>query len=259
MVDRHTREVRTARPCTQRIAVLDMDGTLFPGILGMEFTARLAARGLSDPHHVEQIMLAARHYEDGKIDLASATTIVYEQYAASLKGRARHEVQQVAFEYWYWATVNGRLFPFSRQLVADLADLGIASVLISGSPDEVITAAARDLRIRYARGAIASTHAGRYTGELGWTPGARGGKSAVIAELTRAVGVAFECVFAIGNSVNDAEVFHQSAYSVAFEPDDELTALAKANGWPIADRDCLPTMLTTVLARLAEYPGTHAR
>ncbi|WP_190816423.1 HAD family hydrolase [Saccharopolyspora pogona] len=230
-----------------------MDGTLFPGVLGMEFVAALAARDLSDPQHIKEIKLATRRYEDGELDLASATAIVYERYAACLKGQAQHQVQEVAWECW--ARVSRQLFSFSRRLVEDLAELGIPSMLISGSPDEVIQAAARDLRIPYARGAIASTHAGRYTGELASAPGVRGGKSAVLAELTCSTGVAPKCVFALGNSINDAEVFRRSALSVAFEPDGELMALSEANGWLIADRTSLPTMLRKVLASLAEYRG----
>lgn len=229
---------------TRRIAVLDMDGTLFPGILGMEFVACLAARGLSDPRHVEEITLVARRYEDGELDLVTATAIVYERYAASLEGQARHQVQRVARECW--AGVKGRLFSFSRRLVEDLAELGISSMLISGSPDEVIQAAAQDLRIPYARGAIAGTRGGRYTGELVSTPGVRGGKSAAIAELAHGIGVAPECVFALGNSINDAEVFRRSVHSVAFEPDAELMALAAANDWLIADRSSLPAVLEKI-------------
>ncbi|GGU88050.1 hypothetical protein GCM10010178_92130 [Lentzea flava] len=248
----------TMPPRLSQVAVLDMDGTLFPGVVGLALVSCLAAQGLADPGPVEDIGRVARRYEDGELDLVSATTAVYERYASSLAGQAQHQVQQAARECW--TGVSGRLFPFSRRLVADLADLGIRSMLISGSPDEVIQVAAQDLRIPYARGAIAETDAGRYTGELASMPAVRDGKSAAVAELARGAGLVPRCVFAIGNSINDAGVFALSVHSVAFEPDRELTALAEGNGWLIADRICLPTLLTTVLSSLrAQQQVGHRR
>jgi phosphoserine phosphatase len=226
-----------------------MDGTLFPGALGMELITHLAERGLSDVRLVEQIRLTTRRYVAGELDFNSASSTVYRAYAASLEGRARHRVQQVARECW--AAVRDQLFFFSRQLVADLARLGVHTMLISGSPDEIVQVAALDLGIPAARGLVARTRAGRYTGELIGTPGAPGGKLAAIAELTHNDPDPVECAFAIGNSMTDAEVLHHSTRSVAFEPDADLAALAEASGWPLADRTSLPAVLKTVLPSLA--------
>jgi phosphoserine phosphatase len=238
----------------QAIAVLDLDGTLFPGIAGIEFAVFLAERGLASSRHVHEIEAVAARHAHGKIDLAPATALVYAHYAKSLRGKEQSNVQRAADEYW--SAARDRLFPFSRHLVARLGRLGLCTALVSGSPQEIVHAAAQDLGIPRAAGAVLGTYAGRYTGELLSAPGTRPGKSETLAELTRDLDAA--CVFCIGNSAADADLFQHATFSVAFEPDPQLADMAQTHGWLVADRDSVTAAfdaISTDLAALSAVGG----
>ncbi|MFE7132092.1 HAD family hydrolase [Streptomyces sp. NPDC057638] len=230
------------------LAVLDMDGTLFPGVLGTDLLAHLARTGIADTHHADAALAALQRYHEGRDPLTPAASAVYAHYAAALKDRHPADVAGAAGEVW--AAARERLFPFTRPLLSLLENAGFTCLLISGSPQEVVRLAAADLGIAHALGTIADTHADRYTGTLSTALGLPGGKSGALRALGVHPTARPNIAFAIGNSISDAEIFHQTAHPVAFEPDAELATLARRHGWATAHRhNLLETIDTTGLAR----------
>ncbi|MFD7732221.1 HAD family hydrolase [Kitasatospora phosalacinea] len=232
------------------VAVLDMDGTLLPGTLGTDYLDALLAVGLADRTSARAAIDAVARYRDGQLALADAAPQIYGHYARALRGTPVGAAHEVAFRVWQRA--RPRLFPFVADLLDALAAAGYRTVLISGSPHEVIEHAAADLDVHAAQGVVADHDGHHHTGTLSLVPGLPGGKHRALRALVRQLPATpgksdRKKWFAIGNSSSDAEVLTQVGRPLAFEPDPQLAHLAALHAWPVADRDnLLPVLLDTL-------------
>ncbi|WP_143261776.1 HAD family phosphatase [Allokutzneria sp. NRRL B-24872] len=243
-------EVWDERAGSRPIAVLDMDGTLYDGCIGVAFIAHLVRVGLAAREAVEAARRAFDAYERGSLSTAEAADLVYDHYALALTGHRVEDVRYAAEECW--TVVCEHLFPFSRNVVDRLAERGVLTVLLSGSPDEIVQVAARELGIDQARGALSEVISGRYTGKVLTRPGEPGGKSSLLDEIRPERSRVF---FAMGNSVRD-EVVMRAEITIAFEPDAGLAALARARGWAVADRATIEATLAELVPGYSETART---
>ncbi|MFE4263978.1 HAD family hydrolase [Streptomyces sp. NPDC056883] len=237
-----------------RIAVLDLDGTLAEGSLAAPFVESLIAGGVCDPAAGRAALdaIAGYHDEDadpeGPAGHASTAAAFYAHFARALEGADRTEVERAAEAAW--PTARKKIIPFADELVRLLHAAGLRTVLISGSPYEIVRRAAAELGIGEAHGMRAEFRRGRCTGTLTTTPALPGGKRAALRTATKGGPVDRRSSFAIGNSPSDAEVFEQVGLAVAFEPDPVLRGWAMDRDWITADRG-------NVLAVCQDLIATH--
>ncbi|MGI5170092.1 HAD family hydrolase [Spirillospora sp. CA-253888] len=243
---------------TRPIAVLDMDGTLLAGTLGVDYLNTLLAIGQVDPEPVTAAIAAVTRYQSGRTTLAAAAPQIYRHYADALRGVPVTAAHEAAHQVWQQA--RPLLFPFTAGLLDLLTVNGYQTILISGSPHEVVSHAATDLNTDAAQGVVADHDGQHYTGTLTCVPGLPGGKAHAFNELIHRLRPQSgpphppdrRTWFAIGNSSSDAEIFTQVGLPLAFEPDPQLAQLATAHQWPTANRhNLLPTLRTL----LSAHPG----
>lgn len=232
-----------------RLAILDVDGTLYPGALGVEFLRALVASGICDRERGQPVFDLLHQYRAGAVDFATMSVHAYRLFAAALKDCACVDVDRVARETWQ--RERARLFPFANDLVRILEAGGCVPVLISGSPQEVVRLLAGELGIVQFCGAIFSQRDGVYTGEVELASAVLGNKQLILSTMIGRQGVNWRDSLAIGDSPTDAALFELVGGPVAFEPDPALRSLAVDRGWAIADRD---TLLDTVRMLLREAP-----
>lgn len=219
----------TAKPT---IAILDVDGTLFPGALGVELLHELVRVGTCDPAAARPVMEVLAEHRSGAIGFASMATRAYQAYAAALAGRETAEVEAHARNLW--ASLRGRLFEFVPALISSLRARGYTIMLISGSPIEMIRLVADELEIPQAYGAVFSRDRGRYTGAIDLSSGVPGEKARIFAAATRELELDTPRCFAIGDSLTDVALFERVGLALAFEPEPELSTIAQSRGWPVA-------------------------
>jgi phosphoserine phosphatase len=226
-----------------------MDGTLLPATLGVLFLREL--HGHTSPPAVAAAVAEVERYHRNEIDLDTAAPCIYRHYAAAMKGVPAEAAQRAAETVW--RSARPLLFDFVDDLLALLRRRSYTTILISGSPQEVIAHAAADLGVQAARGVTAQIRNGRYTGRLDLVPGLPGGKRAAFDDLTGPLAPDLPASLAIGDSSSDAEIFHRVGLPVAFEPDPALRALAVTRHWIIADRRTLLSALRDHLPRSGPY------
>ncbi|MCJ0873815.1 HAD family phosphatase [Streptomyces sp. AP-93] len=240
-----------------RIAVLDLDGTLAEGSLATPFVDSLIAGGVCEPAAGRAALAAIAGYHDGDAEdagpgdaAAHAPTAAafYAHFARALEGADRTDVERAAEAAW--PAARKKILPFADELVRLLHAAGLRTVLISGSPYEIVRRAAAELGIGEAHGMRAEFRRGRCTGALTTTPALPGGKRAALRTATKGSPVDRRNSFAIGNSPSDAEVFEQVGLAVAFEPDPVLRGWAMDRDWITADR-------RNVLAVCQDLIATH--
>jgi HAD superfamily phosphoserine phosphatase-like hydrolase len=223
-----------------KVAVLDVDGTLFPGSLGFGLARRLAAQGAAiELTQLEQLLAS---YRDGHVTHEAIIAATHRIYSHGMAGLLVEEVRQTAAAVWRQAA--GQVFDYARPLISRLTAAGFRVLLISGSPAEIVAPAAADLGAAGWYGASLRTEHGRYLPEIVAAPGIPGGKLRALHALTAADPESFADSLAVGNATTDIELLERVRHPYAFEPDQALRKLADTQGWPIVER-------TNALARIS--------
>ncbi|AUX39961.1 uncharacterized protein SOCE26_013560 [Sorangium cellulosum] len=220
-----------------RLAILDVDGTLYPGALGVELLRALMKGGLCRSDRGEAVFEVLRRYRAREVDFATMSVTAYGLFASALKDCPCSEVERAARDLW--AHERSRLFPFASELVKMLKDRGCEPMLISGSPQEMVGLVAGELGVREFRGSLFSRRSGFYTGDVELSSGVLGEKERILAAITRGRNICLRGSMAIGDSLTDSVLLRLVGHPIAFEPDPELLSLALHHGWVVADRDSI--------------------
>lgn len=215
------------------VAVLDMDGTLLRGSLADRMVRALAASGRCDEQAMRAAQAALRRYS-----LDGAHTAVGAQDSSRCLGEAVRGLcaaltAELAWQVWEEARQD--LHHFARPLVDLLHAHGLSTLLITGCFDPLAQAAAADLGISAARGAVAEVADGRHTGAFLRFPALPGGKFAALREAVGEEHSDGGPALAMGNSTGDAELLSRAALPIAFQPTPALLCRARHEGWRITD------------------------
>lgn len=232
----------------KKTALLDVDGTLCPGALGVDLLRALVGAGVCDETRATALFTAFAEYGAGAIDFETMAEQAYRTYASALDGRAVEAVDAVARAAW--ATRRDTLFEFVPALLECLREHGYEPMLISGSPLVMVRLVADELGIDVAHGALFGRANGRYDGTIELASGMPGEKARIFATVIDERGLAapdLACCFALGDSITDVSLFERVGVPLVFEPNPRLAALADARGWPVATRDDVVARVRTLL------------
>ncbi|PRQ06929.1 HAD family hydrolase [Enhygromyxa salina] len=241
----------------QTIAILDVDGTLFPGALGVELLRELMRARACDQPSGERVLEILAGHRSGTIEFSSMASRAYQAFAEAIAG---HECEVIeAHARAVWATQRERLFEFVPALISGLRARGYTIMLISGSPIEMVRLVADELQISDAYGAVFTRQLGRYTGTIDLSSGVPGEKARIFAAATEGRPVSAQRCFAIGDSVTDAALFERVGFPLAFEPAPELSIIAHARGWTTATQANVLAQTRALLDSPASCPPPNLR
>jgi phosphoserine phosphatase len=235
---------KTVGQSTTSAAVLDLDGTLYPGAVGIDWLRGLIDAGVCERAAGLRVFAVLDDYRGGLIDFRTMATRAYAAFASTLAGTEVETAEAIARSVW--ARQREQVFAFVPELLACLRAHGQEPMLISGSPIEMVELVAKDLGIEVARGALFGHDEGRYTGSVDLSSGMPGEKPKILAAIGPEL-VLDRC-FALGNSITDATLFECVGIPLAFEPDADLLELADARGWRVATRDDVLACARSLLA-----------
>jgi phosphoserine phosphatase len=242
----HGHSERAVAQPTFSAAVLDLDGTLYPGAVGIDWLRALIDAGVCVRAAGERVFAVLDDHRRGVIDFQTMAARAYAAFASALAGTEVETAEAIACSAW--ARQREQLFAFVPELIACVREHGQEPMLISGSPIEMVELVAQDLGIALARGAVFGREAGRYTGAVDLSSGMPGEKPKILAAMGPEL--LLDRSFAIGNSITDATLFECVGFPLAFEPDADLLALADARGWRVATRhDVLASSRSLLAAR----------
>ncbi|MFC9250962.1 HAD family hydrolase [Amycolatopsis thailandensis] len=235
-----------------RHALLDVDGTLFPGVLGVHYLRDLARDGVCDVSAVEACLTVVERYATATARREQLLAESYRLYSAAIQGASHSQARKTAVKTW--EACRDRLFPFAGELIDLLKRSGYLVHLISGNAETLIREAARDLGVSSGFGVRSEVVAGRFTGRLTGHPGLPGGKDAIVRALKETGGFDAESALAVGNTIRDAELFAHVGMAIAFEPDTELRSLSSDRGWHVVDRETIVPVCARLFADLIPSP-----
>jgi HAD superfamily phosphoserine phosphatase-like hydrolase len=204
-----------------KIALLDMDGTLTPAALGMAMLGSQGATKIVNPAVMKDL---GRLYQDAQTSVTGMYAL-YEKYAQALAGQPESAMQELAEEVWQREKVS--IYPHTKPLIDTLHLAGYHTLLVSGSPDEIVRLVARDLGVHAGCGTRLVCTEGQYTGHIELAPALPGGKRAVLEEVVQPGAVDWNVAYALGNSWPDIEVLNRAGFSLLFEPHPHIREAAR--------------------------------
>ena len=218
-----------------KVAVLDVDGTLYPGALGLQLLQALTADGISDKSKTEDVFKVIDKYRLNEIDFQTMATSAYTLYAEAIAGISQTVMQRIARQVWQQE--RSKLFPFVPKLIDILKSQGYSVVLISGSPNEIVCCLAEEFGILKYQGSIFATHQGKYSGKVNLLSAALGEKYSIFLEMVKDWRVNLEESFAMGDSITDIALLQIVGKPLVFEPHPSLMLVAQEKGWLVTNRN----------------------
>lgn len=214
----------------KKFAAFDIDGTIFRSGLYREIVYELLANDQIPNEIIKDFSDFEMDWKKRRSDMAFRQ---YEQAMAEAVDRVLPQVKIVDFEKAAEKVLDRLgeyVYVYTRNLISNLKEQGYVMVAISGSQEELVKLFAEkygfDIWVgqHYKRGDTC------YTGEIFKT---HKGKDAILSRLAEEHSLDLSNSIAVGDSSGDIGMLSIVKTPIAFNPEKELFAAAKTNGWKI--------------------------
>ena len=232
-----------------KLAVFDVDGTLFEGNLGIEYVKVLVQKEVFSKNIGDGIFGWYKRYKNGDVKKSVAVDEIYKIYAQGMKGVMIERAVEIA--KGTWLAVKDNLYSFAEDAIQILIANGYEVLLLSGSPIEMIQQLGEFLNIN-SQNIVAGTLEiidGSYTGNIVSYPGSSEQKIEELDKLIHRRNLEIDWVNSLGMGDNerDAGILGRVGHPIVINPNDKLTTLAEKGGWTIASVDTMPEIIRKIV------------
>ena len=215
-------------------AFFDVDNTLIRGASIYYFARGLAARDMFGPRDLARVAWGQVYF---RLRGAENSEHINALRQAALTFVAGHKVTDIISlsEEIFDETMADRVWEGTRELAQGHLRAGQRVWLVTATPVELATVISQRLGLTGALGTVAESADGVYTGRLvgGLLHGEA--KAAAVASLAEREGLDLTRCSAYSDSSNDLPMLQLVGHPHAVNPDAELRAEARREGWPVHD------------------------
>jgi len=214
-----------------KIAIFDIDGTIFRKNLAFELINELSWMNCF-PRNVRNELV--KHYTswlEHKGTYEQYRQALVELYEKHIKGCTREDVEKaskivISFH-------QDRTYVFSENLIKQLRADGYHIIAISGSPIEIVREYnRRHLHFDAVFGSVYDmTDKGVYTGGTDYEPSRH--KGSVLKQYAYEHKLTLDDSYGVGDTESDADFLKEVANPIAFNPNENLRAIALEKKWQI--------------------------
>lgn len=214
-----------------KIAIFDIDGTIFRKNLHFELINELAYLGVF-PKEVRtkltEVYSSWLEHTGTYEDYKRALVDMYAEYIPGVKVEDVIKAAKIVIPFH-----AKRTYVFSEELIKKLRAENYYLMVISGSPIEIVEEYNRHyLHFDYVYGSIyEKNEAEIYTGNAEYEPVRFKGK--VVQEFIEKNGFSLEGSYGVGDTESDASFLQYMDNPIAFNPNKNLKMLAEQEGWRI--------------------------
>lgn len=229
-----------------KLAIFDVDGTLFEGNLGIDYIKKLIKESHFSPEIGAGIFAWFDKYKSGEIEKSIAVDEIYRLYSEGMKGKFQTEMSDLGEKTLL--DVEENIYPFTKELIQKVAEKGYIVLLISGSPIEMIIPFAKMLSItEYIAGTL-EVESGKYTGNIISYPGSSEQKIMELEKYLKQknLEVDFKNSIAMGDNERDFGILNMVGKGIAFEPNEALKLLSVKHNLISADRNNLMNLVLKI-------------
>lgn len=222
----------------KKVALFDIDGTIFRSSLIIEVFNALVARGVYPRTARVPVERAYLQWLNRKGHYNDYLYCLVDEFYKYLPNKRTLRIDAEIARVVAWQ--RDRVYRYTRDLVQEYKKKGYHMVAISGSPHAVVEPFALAMGFQGAIGRTLEVRNGRYTGRILYQNGiaptiAHYDKPALLADYATEHGftIDYRNSLAVGDSEGDIEMLSIVGHPIAFNPSMLLARHARAHGWSI--------------------------
>jgi len=214
----------------EKIAIFDIDGTIFRKNLAFELIDELAWMKIFDISVRNELVCLYSRWLNHEGAYEEYRKALVTLYAENLKGCRQKEIIEASKKAMPF--YKDRTFIFTNQLITKLKKENYNIIAISGSPSEIVEEYNRYLKFDAVFGSVyETTEQGFYTGKAAFEPTIH--KGHVAKQYALENGLTFKDSYGIGDTESDAKFLEIVENPIAFNPNLNLKKIAEEKGWRI--------------------------
>lgn len=215
----------------RKIAIFDIDGTVFRSSLALELIERLIERGVFPQEEKASYEEEYNRWVERRGDYKSYIDKVASVFHRRIKGVPYQVVADIAGEII--EEQRHHVYRYTRDLVHELKRKGFYLLAISRSPKFIVDGFAHEAGFDKSYGMFFTSGAsGNFTGEVE-DKDIIENKSAIVQRVVRKENLTLEGSIGVGDTEYDIQMLEMVEHPIAFNPNRELYTHAKRRGWKI--------------------------
>jgi len=213
----------------KKIAIFDIDGTIFRSSLIIELTETLVKYGIFPPIAEKEIERNFVLWKNRKGSYENYINKVVEVYSRRIKRCAKKDIMEAT--RLVIKEQKNAVYVYTRELVKKLRRENFIVLAISGSPEEIVGIFCRGWKFDKYFGTIFETKNGYYTGEVTALPVRN--KKETLLKYARDNKISLRGSIGVGDTESDVSFLEEVARPICFNPNLNLYRIAKKRGWPV--------------------------
>lgn len=213
-----------------KIAVFDIDGTIFRKNLAFELIDELAWMKVFNKRVRDELVRFYTKWLDHKGVYDDYRKALVNLYAENIKGCKKNDVvkaSQTVVPFY-----KNRTYIFANNLIKKLKSQEYKIIAVSGSPIEIVEEYNKFLKFDAVFGTVYETdNLDVYTGNYIFEP--TNDKGQVVRQYVFENDLTLEGSYAVGDTESDAKMLGIVDNPIAFNPNSNLKEIAEKNGWKI--------------------------
>ncbi len=215
-----------------KLAVFDIDGTIFRSSLTVELVNGFFAAGIFPKRAKKEMETDYLAWMDRKGHYDTFTNKLIEILFRYLPGKKKQDVDRAVVEVLSWQ--KNRVYRYTRDLIKDLRHKKYYLIAISGSPSYMVQKFAFAMGFRIAYGLPYEIKDEKFTGQI-LNMGPVEHKETVLKSIIEKYQLDpdYEQSIAVGDTHIDIPMLEMVGQPVAFNPNRELAEYAQKRKWKI--------------------------
>lgn len=214
----------------KKVAIFDIDGTIFRSSLLIELVNTLISMGVFKMEITEKYSPEFKKWFERKGSYEKYINKVVQVYAENIKGVEYSDfmkaVKLVSSSY------HNQLYKFTRDLIIDLKKKKYFLLAISNSPREVVDAFGKHLGFDKIYGRIYEMKANKFTGKVLFSE-LMDDKAKVLERALKLENLTLSDSIGVGDTESDISFLKMVSRPVCFNPNQYLFKYAKRKGWEV--------------------------
>ena len=225
----------------KRLAIFDIDGTIFRSSLLIELVRALVAEGIFKPDAEDVYRRAEEAWLNREGDYEAYINSVVAAFRKNVTGVRYGDLRRVAYKVV--AAHRGRTYRFTRDLARELKKKGYYLLALSHSPKIVVDAFARAMGFNKVYGIMYAADRegpnGHFTGEILFRDIVKQKDKLVLRTIENAAlagggGLTLRGSVGVGDTESDIPFLKLVARPICFNPNAKLYREARKRKWEVA-------------------------
>lgn len=215
----------------KKIAIFDVDGTIFRSSLVIKLVDGLIAEKLFKPKVADSYLKPREEWLNREGSYEAYIDAVVRAFENNLKGIKYADLRRIAHKVA--AKEKSHTYRFTRDLVVDLKKKGYYVLAISHSPKLIVENFCKALGFSKVYGMMNELDSsGRFTG-VGLYKDIILDKAKILERAMSKGGLTLSGSIGVGDTESDIAFLKLVKHPIAFNPNKKLYAYAKKNGWEV--------------------------